>query len=101
MTNLEKIQEANPQLTIYQVDDDQFRDYGVVYNQFDLSEINDYMAKVAVTAANQYVPKNPAIEQMSVIHEISGDVFDGMALSAGQCVGHCDALSAIEFHQGS
>lgn len=38
---------------------------------------------------------------MSVIHEISGDVFGGMALSAGQCVGHCDALSAIEFHQGS
>lgn len=62
MTNLEKIQEANPQLTIYQVDDDQFRDYGVVYKQFDLSEINDYMAKVAVTAANQYVPKNPTIK---------------------------------------
>ena len=101
MTNYEKIQKANPQLTIYQVGDEQFRDYGIVYKQFDLTEINDYMARVAVTAANQYVPKNPAIEQMSVIHEISGEVFGGMALSAGQCVGHCDAFSAVEFHQGS
>ena len=98
MTNYEKIQKANPQLTIYQVGDKQFRDYGIVYKQFDLTEINDYMARVAVTAANQYVPKNPAIEQMSVIHEISRDVFGGMALSAGQCVGHCDAFSAIEYH---
>ena len=35
MTNYEKIQKANPQLTIYQVGDEQFFDYGVVYKQFD------------------------------------------------------------------
>lgn len=101
MNNLEKIRTTNPELNIININSDEFRDYGVVYDEFDLDEINRYMDSMPIPAENVYVPKNPEIEKMSIIEQLSHDVFGGMELSAGQCAGHCDAFSAIEFHQGS
>jgi hypothetical protein len=101
MNNFEEIKKANPNLNIININNEKFRDYGVVYDNYDLTEINEYMDNVLIPENSVYTPKNPDIEKMTIISQLSADVFGGMKLSAGECMGHCDAFSAIEFHQGS
>ena len=70
MSTLEKIQALNPDKTIYQLTDSAFSDYGVTYTQYDVSELQQFMDQQvpipAPTAANRYIPSNPAMEKLPV-----------------------------------
>lgn len=105
MSTFEKIQALNPDKTLNQLTDSAFSDYGVTYTQYDVSELQQFMdqqvAIPAPTAANRYIPSNPAMEKLPVVQQIGRDVFAGLPIEAGECAGHAEALTAVEFHQGS
>lgn len=105
MSTFEKIQQLNPDKQIHQLTDPAFADYGVTYPQYDVSELKTFMdqnVKIpAPTAANLYVPSNPDMEKIPVVQQIGRDVFAGLPIEAGECAGHAEALTAVEFHQGS
>lgn len=101
MNNLENVRLKNSNLNIMDINDSSFKKYGIVYSAYNLEEINQYMNILDIPDENIYIPKNLNVEKMNIIHEIRDYIFGGMEVSAGECMGHCGALSAIEYHQGS
>lgn len=55
----------------------------------------------APTAANRYIPSNPAMEKLPVVQQMCRVVLSGLPIEAGVCAGHAEASLAVEFHQGS
>ncbi|WP_125587869.1 DUF4867 family protein [Companilactobacillus jidongensis] len=103
MSTYEDFKKLNPDYKILTIDDPDFKKYGTVYTDYDISEINDFMNnKVKISSpGNTYVPSNPALEEISTIQEIGTDVFAGMPIEAGECTGQSTSFTAIEYHQGS
>ena len=105
MSTIDQIRTINPNKTIHSLDESVFEDYGVAYTQYDVSELKTFMDQhvtiPASTEANLYVPSNPEIEKIPVVQQIGRDVYAGLPIEAGECAGHADALTAVEFHQGS
>lgn len=101
MSKLDELKEKNKDLIIHSLHDSEFKKYGIVYSGYDLSELNKYMDKVSISDTNSYVVDNDKIEATKIIKDIERDIYAGMSVSAGECLGHCNSFSAIEFHQGS
>jgi len=102
LTTYDELRKQNPTINIQQITDATFKDYGQVYTQYDVSELNTFMDQVAIPSdTNLYVPSNPAMEAIPVVQEIGRDIFGGLPIEAGECAGHADALTAFEYHQGS
>ncbi|WP_412989811.1 DUF4867 family protein [Pediococcus siamensis] len=103
MSKLDEIRKANPDKTIYDVNSEAFADFGLVYKQYDLSKVTAYMdSHIEIpTDHNDYVPDDETLEKDATIQQIAADVYAGMPISAGPCVGQSTSFSAIEFHQGS
>lgn len=101
MSILSALQTRNSALTIRSLQDPAFADYGVVYPTTDLHELDSLMAQIPISTPNLYVPSNPALERQPLIQQIGADVFAGLPIEAGECAGHANSLTAVEFHQGS
>lgn len=103
MSNLEEFRKANPDKLIKTIGDEDFKKFGDIKTQYDVSEISDFFEKKIQIPndQNEYVTSNPEIEDMGVIKELSTDIYPGLRTQAGQCVGHGKDFSAVEFHQGS
>lgn len=100
--NLEKIQEQNPHLTIYDVKDTNFQAYGRVINGFDLAEVTEYSGKCNIPeSGNYYEASVQELEEIAVIKELSQYLYGGLEVEAGICIGHNKSLTGIEYHQGS
>lgn len=100
---LAALKQINPDYQILSINDPRFAQFGLVYSQYDLTEIEQWMGQnVRVDPQdNQYVPSNPALESLAMIQQIGRDVFAGMPIEAGECTGQTSDFSAIEYHQGS
>ncbi|WP_179394205.1 DUF4867 family protein [Lacticaseibacillus absianus] len=102
MTQLDQLRTQNPDRDILTLDDPAFADYGIVYPQYTLTDLTAAMREIPIpTGANVYVPSNPTLEALPVIQQIGADVFAGLPIEAGECAGHSQSLTAVEFHQGS
>ncbi|KRL13750.1 DUF4867 family protein [Schleiferilactobacillus perolens] len=103
MTTLAEIQAVNPDKQIYGLSDPEFADYGEAYGQYDVQPILDFLDKNVTISSdgNLYVPSNPKMEAIPVVQQIGRDVYAGLPIEAGECAGHADSLTAVEFHQGS
>ena len=103
MSSFDEIKKANPDKTIYDINNDEFADFGLVYKQYDLSKVTNYMdSKIEIPSDhNDYIPDDENIENDAAIKQIAADVYAGMPISAGPSVGQSTSFSAIEFHQGS
>ena len=63
MTKLEAFRQANPDLTILEISDPAFAQYGVKYD-YPLEEIEQVMARVEMPAkGSSYLQKIPALEK--------------------------------------
>lgn len=105
MSTIDQLRTLNPDKTIHSLDEAAFADYGVTYAQYDVSELKAFMDQhvtiPAPSEANLYVPSNPDMEKIPVVQQIGRDVYAGLPIEAGECAGHAEALTAVEFHQGS
>ncbi|WP_125702502.1 DUF4867 family protein [Lacticaseibacillus daqingensis] len=102
MNQLEQLRQLNPDRQIRTLDEPEFARFGLVYAQYPLHELDQFMATISIPAgANVYTPTNPAMERLPIIQTIGADVFAGLPIEAGECAGHSTALTAVEYHQGS
>ncbi|MQS97636.1 DUF4867 family protein [Companilactobacillus halodurans] len=103
MSSLEEFQKLNPDYKILSIDDPDFKKYGKVYTNYDISEVTDFMDKnVKISSpANFYTPSNKGLEEIPVIQEMGQDIYANMPIEAGECTGQSTNFSAIEYHQGS
>lgn len=82
-----------------------FLDYGVSYTQYDVCELQQSMdVQVPIPAPTllyRYISLYPAMEKLPVVQQIGRDVLLGRCIEAGEWLGHAEALTAVEFYQGS
>ncbi len=100
--SLEILQKLNNHLTIFDIKDNRFLTYGRVIDNFDISEVTQYSAKIEIPeSGNSYIASIQSLEAIPVIKLLSQFVYGGLEVQAGICVGHNKGLTGIEYHQGS
>lgn len=100
---LNKLQQKNSEYHIEQINQANFKVYGNVLSDYDLTEVKNFFAENVSYGenGNSYNPSNQELERISVIQKIGNDIFAGMNFSAGECTGQAQSFSAVEYHQGS
>ncbi len=103
MDAYQEICAKNSAYDIKRIDDPSFKQYGTLWNEFDLTELEAFCNKnVKIDSEkNFYVPSNPALEKLALIQQVSNEVYAGMPLEAGECTGQTRDFTAVEYHQGS
>lgn len=93
----------NVKYDIKQIDDPSFKQYGTIWNGFDITELETFCQKnVKIDQQkNFYTPSNPELEKIALFREISNEVYAGMPIEAGECTGQTRDFTAVEYHQGS
>lgn len=89
---------------IYSVyDDEKFRTYGKIVEDFDFSEAVDYMIKETAipTENNIYLPSDKSIENFGVFQSVKNIIYGGMPIQVGYCNGKNSTYNGFEYHKGS
>ena len=101
MTNLQKLREANPNLTIYTIHDPEFVPYGTPITDVDTSEIVKTGEKLLMTGGAGYKASVPEFEALE-IHKVIRDRFFGqMPTQTGFVWGKNPRMNALEWHKNS
>lgn len=98
----EYIRNQNPDLAIQKISSASFRKYGKVHN-YSIKNVMDTFYKVVTIpkSGNKYEASIYEIEQLPEIRNISEYIFGGFETQAGICVGYCDNVVGMEYHQCS
>ncbi len=98
----EEVVKRNPNKKIHSVASQAFNDYGTVY-EYNVEEVINYaLENVEVPKSGDfYQATHDGLESIPVVQTISKDLFGGLSVQAGACVGHNKALTGFEYHQGS
>lgn len=101
--NLQRIRNLNQNLNILTVNDDEFKIYGKVLNDFDFSKLIEYAENniEIPKSGNRYIASVEEIENFDVIRDIKEAIYGTLEIEAGECVGQNSALTGLEYHQGS
>lgn len=97
MDAYQEICAKNSAYDIKRIDDPAFKQYGTLWNEFDLTELEAFCNKnVKIDSEkNFYVPSNPALEKLTLIQQVSNEVYAGMPLEAGECTGQTRDFTAV------
>jgi len=103
LDKLKAICKKNKKYKILDVTSLDFKAYGNILEGYDLTEIKEYTEKnIAIPKeGNSYSPFNNVLDEFKIIKEIESDVYAGLPVQAGECVGNNASFSAYEYHQGS
>ena len=101
MTILQKLQEANPDLRLFSVQDPEFARYGKI-----LPENTEELAAALETCpipgtGNCYQASVPALERVGLMERLKRVSFGEMEIQAGYCNGNGFTLNAMEYHRCS
>lgn len=101
--NLQRIRNLNQNLNILTVNDDEFKNYGKLLNNFDFSKLIEYAENniEIPKSGNRYIASVEEIENFDVIRDIKETIYGTLEIEAGECVGQNSALTGLEYHQGS
>lgn len=87
------------------VKDSSFKSYGRVITEYDFSNMIQAMEEKNMIgvpeSGNQYIASVPAIEALPEFDWVRKNIFAGLSIQFGSGAGHNQAITAIEFHQGS
>lgn len=88
-------------MKILSVNDKEFKKYGRVINNVDLTELVEALAKTEVTEAVVYEPSVASLEATNAYEPLSNIVYGEMPIQIGFCNGHNHLLNAVEYHRDS
>lgn len=90
-------------MTIYSVFDPQFKSYGQIVMGMEepVKEILNTLCSTPQGAGVEYVPTDPALQELPAAAEISEHCFGGMPVQLGWCNGHNTKLNCLEYHRDS
>lgn len=88
-------------MEILSVNSPEFRKYGRVINNVDMTELVKAMKETPVPEGVVYEPGIEALEALPVYKEISNVCYGEMPIQIGYCNGHNSKLNALEYHRDS
>ena len=88
-------------MEILSVNSPEFRKYGRVINNVDMTELVKAMKETPVPEGVVYEPGIEALEALSVYKVISDVCYGEMPIQIGYCNGHNSKLNALEYHRSS
>lgn len=88
---------------ILSVFDPAFKPYGKVITGMEVTcrEILDTLADTPLPDGTDYVPTDPALQELPAAVEVSENLFGGMPVQLGWCNGHNTKLNCLEYHRDS
>lgn len=99
MNMIELLRKKNPNLTIFDVRDEEFSEYGVVLEGYDTAEILREAEKLeAPSQGSLYLASVDEFEKLDIARKIGDDVFGTLNTQIGYCYGHSNYLNALEWH---
>lgn len=101
--NYEKICVANPTISLRRMIDDEFHNYGRLCALDDVQTVMQLASEAAQTikSGNGYLPEVPALTNLASLQSLGSEVYGGLPIQVGVCVGTNTVLNGVEFHQGS
>lgn len=88
-------------MEILSVNSPEFRKYGRVISNVDMTELVKAMKNTPVPEGVVYEPGDPALEALPVYKVISDVCYGEMPIQIGYCNGHNSKLNALEYHRDS
>lgn len=90
-------------MKIYSVLDPEFKPYGQVVNGLEESveEILEVLKHTPQGPGVEYVPEDPALQELPAMVEIAEHLYGGMPVQLGWCNGHNTKLNCLEYHRDS
>lgn len=99
---IKQLQEKNPGIPFYSVEDPCFASYGRVIRDFDTAPILAAASKIALPDEGaSYVPSEPTFEALDTAAVIRDRFYGELPTQVGYCWGHNTQLNATEWHTGS
>ena len=99
MKEIELLRTKNPSLTIFDVRDEAFGEYGVVLGGYDTSDIIEEANKLEMPKEGSvYLASVEAFEGLSIAEKIKDEIFGTLDTQVGYCYGHSNYLNALEWH---
>ncbi|MCR4719920.1 MAG: DUF4867 family protein [Firmicutes bacterium] len=98
---LAKLKELNPELEIYSIKDEKFKQYGKIID-IDTNEIVSACEKLEFPKKNsQYKPSVKALEELLCAEKFHELLFGGCDAQIGICSGYNRLMNALEYHKSS
>jgi hypothetical protein len=102
MEFIELLRSKNPDLTIYDVRDEAFSEYGVVLKGYDTKNIMLEAAKLeAPKEGSLYLASVEDFEKLPIAQKIKEEIFGTLDTQVGYCYGHSNYMNALEWHSCS
>lgn len=103
MNNLYKfLKEENSSLQIHRITDDEFREYGEVIHDVDVTELTCKANNIAKPKTGvEYSPSVTEFESDKLAHSLKNECFGETDIQIGYCHGFNSQMNALEWHKSS
>ena len=88
-------------MKIYSVMDDNFKEYGRIIKNIDLSSVTNVMESTPVPDDVVYVPEDASLMKTEFTADMKNRYFGEYPVQVGFCNGHNQKLNAVEYHRSS
>ena len=88
-------------MKIYNVTDPEFKKYGQIVKNVDLTELITAMKSTPCPDDTVYVAGDPALEALEVSKKLQSIYYGELPIQVGYCNGHNQKLNAVEYHRCS
>ncbi|MGL5437274.1 MAG: DUF4867 family protein [Lachnospiraceae bacterium] len=88
-------------MEIYDITSSKFRPYGSIIRHYDFSELLNKMRTYPIPEELDYVASDPSLEELPIFRTFQQGFFGGLPVALGYCMGHNQALNALEYHRTS
>jgi hypothetical protein len=101
--NLTKLRRLNTNIDIKLVTDKSFKEYGKILEDYDFSEVTEFMTNNTnmPNEGNIYVASVSEMEELKVAVSLENVLFGGMPCEIGYCNGMNSTLNGLEYHKSS
>ena len=89
-------------MTIYSIFDEEFKPYGKILPEYDMTELIAAMNKIELPEEGvAYEPGIDSLEACKVFQELENRAYGGMPIQLGMCWGRNTKLNCLEYHRDS
>ncbi len=100
--NINTLKIKNPDITIYSVNDEEFKSFGRIIDNIQTDEIIKTAKKNELPESGSvYYPTVEDFEALNIASVIENECFGTMPTQIGYCFGHNNFLNATEWHTSS
>lgn len=96
---LKHLQEKNPQLKLYSVEDTAFAEYGRIITNYATEDIMQAAKQIPMPqSGSNYLPGVEEFEKLAIAETIQEDIFGCLPTQIGYTYGHSNYMNAMEWH---